>query len=148
MQLNIRCFFRNSLAHIDVESVGIGASKAARSTPMNMPVQPNASAATRPAMPVLIEFGSCSKCWLRSLGVEVFQMFQWIFRQPRAESSSLGLVPLRKHRLWYCDGTRIAIAWRLSRRDERLRSSSSQSWFRWAKISKLHLFPFFRIGFF
>lgn len=49
------------MAHIDVESVEIGASRAARSTPMNMPLQPNASAAARPLVPVLIESGSCSK---------------------------------------------------------------------------------------
>lgn len=51
---------RSSLAHIDAESVEIGASRAARSTPMNMPLHPNTSAATRPLVPVLIESGSCS----------------------------------------------------------------------------------------
>ena len=54
-------FYRSSLAHIDVESVEIGASRAARSTPMNMPLQPNTSTASRPLVPVLIESGSCSK---------------------------------------------------------------------------------------
>lgn len=53
--------YRNSLAHIDVESVEIGASRAARSTPMNMPLHPNTSATARPLVPVLIESGSCSK---------------------------------------------------------------------------------------
>lgn len=63
--LNMDDFCRSSLAHIDVESVEIGASRSARSTPMNMPLQPNTSAATRPLMPVLIESGSCSKFQIR-----------------------------------------------------------------------------------
>ncbi|KAL7029571.1 hypothetical protein ACKWTF_006290 [Chironomus riparius] len=48
----------NSLAHIDMESIEVGAR--ARSTPVNMPTMPNSSASTRPLVPVLIESGSCS----------------------------------------------------------------------------------------
>lgn len=58
---NIYCFyFRNSLTHIDVESIEVGASRA-RSTPVNMPSIPNTSTTSRPLVPVLIESGSCSK---------------------------------------------------------------------------------------
>lgn len=46
----------HSLAHIDMESVEVGAR--ARSTPVNMPS--SLSASSRPLVPVLIESGSCS----------------------------------------------------------------------------------------
>lgn len=60
------------MAHIDVESVEIGASRATRSTPMNMPLHPNTTAASqRPFVPVLIESGSCSKLICRSKSCNV-----------------------------------------------------------------------------
>lgn len=46
------------MACIDTESVEVG--KATKSTPMNMPLQPNTSAIPRATMPVLIESGSYS----------------------------------------------------------------------------------------
>lgn len=49
---------RNSLNHIDVDSIEIGASRV-KSTPVNMPSL--TSATSRPLVPVLIESGSCSK---------------------------------------------------------------------------------------
>lgn len=59
-KFSFSCIFdRNSLALIDTESVEVG--KATKSTPMNMPLQPNTSAIPRSSMPVLIESGSYSK---------------------------------------------------------------------------------------
>lgn len=50
--------FRSSLAHIEAESIEVGAARA-RSTPVNMPSISKIS--SRPLVPVLIESGSCSK---------------------------------------------------------------------------------------
>lgn len=93
---------RSSLAHIDVESVEIGVSRAARSTPMNMPLQPNTSTATRPLVPVLIESGSCSKSIIELKRWPMTQrtFFVWSFQ-----------AATNRVRVWWIRSTMKAPSW-------------------------------------
>lgn len=135
------------MAHIDVESVEIGASRSARSTPMNMPLQPNTSAAARPLMPVLIESGSCSKLnlsWRRQMMQQTFFGFSGSHEQsPRLTDSfhyesiesEVIVGPELQLREDLADAMKDCAAVAISR------DSGKQ------QVINFHLFPFLRFGF-